>query len=153
MALLEKEIVKKTEKYKVFKNWKRQQKERKAYNTQIRDMLKRCIDRKNILIDEYWGVMKDLQRVFRIEVDADRKDLYDELKEEIANNNIDFWNIDENIYQKYLDVALTRYELFAYGIANDIYIQGTIDNLESKIKSIEEYERKNASNANGTGNV
>ena len=150
MALLEKEIVEKSEKYKVFKNWKRQQKERKVYNTQVKDMLKKCLDRKNVLIDEYWGVMKDLQRVFEIEVDADRKELYAELNAKIANNEIDLLNIDEITYQKYLPVAITRHELFEYGIATDKGINETIDDLQGKVALIEEFERKNASNGNET---
>ncbi|MCZ2392988.1 MAG: hypothetical protein LC105_03910 [Chitinophagales bacterium] len=152
MALLEKEIVEKSEKYKVFKNWKRQQKERKVYNTQVKDMLKKCLDRKNVLIDEYWGVMKDLQRVFEVEVDADREDLYAELNTKIANNEIDLLNIDEVTYQKYLPVAITRHELFEYGIATDKGINETIDDLQAKVAIIKEFEKRNAANGNGTDN-
>ena len=150
MALLEKEIVEKSEKYKVFKNWKRQQKERKVYNTQVKDMLKKCLERKNVLIDEYWGVMKDLQRVFEVEVDADRKDLYAELNSKIANNEIDLLNIDEITYQKYLPVAITRHELFEHGIVTDKGINETVYDLQAKVALIEEFERKNASNGNET---
>lgn len=149
MALLEKEIVEKSEKFNVFLNWKRQQKERKNYNTQIKDMLKKCLESKDILIEEYWGIMKDLQRVFKIEVDEDRKELYKELNDKIANNEINLQNIDEIIYQKYLPIAITRHELFEYCIVNDIGINNTINDLKTKIASIEEFERRNASNEIG----
>jgi hypothetical protein len=152
MALLEKEIAEKSEKIRVFENWKRQQKERKGYNTQIKDMLKKCLERKDILIDEYWGVMKDLQRVFEVEVDADRESLYAELNTKIANNEIDLLNIDEVTYQKYLPVAITRHELFEYGISTDKGINETIDDLQAKVAIIEEFEKRNAANGNGTDN-
>jgi hypothetical protein len=142
MALLEKEIAEKSEKIKVFNNWKRQQKQRKEYNTKVKEMLKKCIEKKDVLIEEYWGVMKDLQRVFEIEVDADRKELYAELNTKIANNEIDLLSINEVTYQKYLSVAITRHELFEYGIITDKGINETIDDLYSKVALIEKFERK-----------
>jgi hypothetical protein len=150
MALLEKEIAEKSEKIKVFNNWKRQQKQRKEYNTKVKEMLKKCIDKKDVLIEQYWGVMKDLQRVFEIEVDADRKELYAELNTKIGNNEIDLLSINEFTYQKYLSVAITRHELFEYGIITDKGINETINDLYSKVALIEIFERKNASNGNET---
>lgn len=143
MALLEKEIAEKGEKFKVFKNWKRQQKERKKYNSQVKDMLKKCLERKDILIEEYWGVLKDLQRVFEIEVDADRQELYDELNKKIKSNEVDLYKLDEKVYQHYLPVAATRHELFEYGVDNDKGISDTISDLKAKVAIIEEFEKKN----------
>lgn len=146
MALLEKEIAEKSEKIKVFKNWKRQQKERKEYNTKVKDMLKKCVERKDILIEEYWGVLKDLQRVFEIEVDADKQALYDELIDKISKKEIDLQNMDEKIYQHYIHIAATRHEIFEYGIDSDEGIVDTITDLESKVTKIEAFEKKNATN-------
>lgn len=144
MALLEKEIAEKSEKYKVFKNWKRQQKERKVYNSKVKDMLKKCLDKKSILIEEYWGVMKDLQRVFEIEVDADKQALYNELNQKIENGEVDLQKLDERTYQHYLPVAVTRHELFEYGIETDKEITDTVSDLKTKVAIIEEFEKKNA---------
>lgn len=144
MALIEKEIAEKGEKFKVFQNWKRQQKERKKYNSQVKDMLKKCLERKEILIEEYWGVLKDLQRVFEIEVDADKQELYDELNSKIANKEIDLQKLDEQIYQHYLPVAITRHELFEYGVDTDKGISDTITDLRAKVAIIEDFEKKNA---------
>lgn len=146
MALLEKEIAEKSEKYKVFKNWKRQQKERKVYNTEVKNMLKKCNERKDILVEEYWGVMKDLQRVFDREVDDDKEELYEELNARIANGEIDLRKVDDALYQKYLHVAATRHELFEYGINSDSEITGTIADLSNKVSEIEEFEKRNSSN-------
>lgn len=144
MALLEKEIAEKSEKYNVFKNWKRQQKERKNYNSQVKDMLKKCMEKKAILIEEYWGVLKDLQRVFGIEVDADKQELYNELNDKIAKGEIDLEKLDEKIYQQYLPVAATRHELFEYGVDSDKGISDTIADLKAKVAIIEAFEKKNA---------
>jgi len=150
MALLEKEIAEKSGKYTVFKNWKRQQSERKVYNSQIRNMLKKCVERKDLLIDKYWGVMKDLQRVFEIEVDADKQALYDELNDKISKNGIDLQKLDEKVYQHYLPVAATRHELFEYGVESDQGITKTITDLREKVAIIEAFEKKNASTENKT---
>ena len=146
MALLEKEIAEKSEKYKVFKNWKKQQKERKEYNTEVKNMLKKCNERKDILTEEYWGVMKDLQRVFDREVDDDKQELYEELNARIANGEIDLRKVDDALYQKYLHVAATRHELFEYGISSDSEITATIADLNNKVSEIEEFEKRNSSN-------
>ena len=149
MALLEKEITEKSEKYSVFKNWKKQQKQHKVYNTQIKEMLKKCEEIKDIQIEYYWGVMKDLQRVFEIEVDSDRESLYKELNEKISINEINLQNIDEKIYQHYLAVAVTRHELFEFGIESDPGIQKTINDLKDKVSEIEAFEKKNATSEKG----
>jgi hypothetical protein len=142
MALLEKDIAEKSEKYKVFMNWKRQQKERKLYNIQVRDMLKKCIYIKENLPEKYWGLLKDLQRVFKIEVDADKQALYDELTGKLETNKIELHKLDDKIYHYYLPVAITNYELFRYGIDNDTSINSTITDLKAIVAVIEEFEKK-----------
>ncbi len=144
MALLESELAKKNEKYKVYINWKRQQKERKEYNTEVKDMLKKCIETKELLIEVYWGIIKDLQRVFEIECDDDRKELYADLNQKIANDEIDLRNVDDRLYQKYISVAATRLELFRYGIDSDKAIGAWLEDLRGKKAEIEAFESKNA---------
>jgi hypothetical protein len=113
-------------------------------------MLKKCLERKAILIDEYWGILKDLQRVFRIEVDADKQGLYDELNEKISKNDIDLQILDEKIYQHYLPVAATRHEIFKFGIETDKGISATITDLKEKVAIIEAFEKKNATTEKGS---
>ena len=112
-------------------------------------MLKKCEEIKDIQIEYYWGVMKDLQRVFEIEVDSDRESLYKELNEKISINEINLQNIDEKIYQHYLAVAVTRHELFEFGIESDPGIQKTINDLKDKVSEIEAFEKKNATSEKG----
>ena len=104
MAYLEKEITNKSIKFKVFNNWNHTQKQRKEYNTQVKDMLKKCNEKKELLIEKYWGVTLDSQRVFEIEVDEDKKELYQKLENEISNNTISLNNLTDNEYQKYIHV-------------------------------------------------
>ena len=107
-------------------------------------MLKKCEEVKELQIEEYWGVLKDLQRVFKIEVDADKQSLYDELNKKIADNEIDLKCLDEKIYQHYLPVAATRHEIFEFGIDSDEGINETITDLKNKVIIIEAFEKKNA---------
>ena len=116
MALLEKEITDKAAKYKVYLNWKKQQKEKKEYDTQVRNMLKTCNERRDLLIEKYWGIILDSQRVFKVLYDDDKKELYEELQKDISEKKVDLKNLDDETYQKYLDVAGTRLELFKYGV-------------------------------------
>ncbi|MBK6632896.1 MAG: hypothetical protein IPG38_00015 [Chitinophagaceae bacterium] len=110
----------------------------------VKDILKKCEERKAILVEEYWGVLKDLQRVFEIEVDADKQALYDELNEKIKNTQVDLQNLDEKVYQHYLPVAITRHELFEYGVETDQGIIKTIADLKEKVAKIEAFEKRNA---------
>jgi ribosomal protein S20 len=148
MALLEKDISEKSEKYKVYKNWKRQNKELKIYNTQVKNMLKDCLEVRASQVEKYWGVLKDLQRVFRIEVDEDKQPLYNELNDKISKNEIDLKNLNDEIYQRYMEIAITRYELFAYGVNIDKDIIKTISNLQDKVIIIEDSEKVKSSKNN-----
>jgi hypothetical protein len=141
MALLEKDISEKSEKHKVYKNWKRQNKELKIYNTQVKNMLKDCLEVRSAQVEKYWGVIKDLQRVFRIEVDEDKQSLYNELNDKLSKNEIDLKNLSDEIYQRYMEIALTRFELFAYGVNIDKDIVKTISDLQEKVSIIEESEK------------
>lgn len=142
MALLEKDISEKSEKYKVYLNWKRQNKELKVYNTQIKNMLSDCYSIRETQAEKYWGVLKDLQRVFKIEVDDDKKGLLDELNNKILNKELDLKNITPEIYQQYKDISIARLELFSYGIYRDEYIINTISDLEDKVAKIEAHEKE-----------
>ncbi len=145
MALLEKEITEKSIKYKVFNNWKRQQKERKEYNTQVKDMLKKCKEKKELQIEKYWGVTLDSQRIFEIEVDADKNELYKELDTEISNKTINLGNLTDDKYQKYVDIAATKLELFRYSIDSDAAIVRSIQDITEVVEEIDKFEHKNAS--------
>jgi len=141
MALLEKEITDKSSKYKVFLNWVKQQKEKKEYNTQVRNMLKACNEKRELLVEEYWGTILDSQRVFKVLVDDDKKELYNELELEISRKTVDLHNIDDYSYQKYLDVSGTRFELFKYGIESDRAIVKTILDINEVLSEIDNFER------------
>ncbi len=144
MAYLEKEITNKSIKFKVFNNWNHTQKQRKEYNTQVKDMLKKCNEKKELLIEKYWGVTLDSQRVFEIEVDEDKKELYQKLENEISNNTISLNNLTDNEYQKYIHVADTKLELFRYSIDSDKAIISTIQDINKVVVDIEKFENKSS---------
>ena len=143
MALLEKEITDKAAKYKVYLNWKKQQKEKKEYDTQVRNMLKTCNERRDLLIEKYWGIILDSQRVFKVLYDDDKKELYEELQKDISEKKVDLKNLDDETYQKYLDVAGTRLELFKYGVEIDEGISKTIKSIHDILFKINELNANN----------
>lgn len=144
MALLEKEITDKSIKYKVYKNWKRQQKERKEYNTQVKDMTKKCRERKELLIEKYWGITLDAQRIYKSEVDQDRSKLYNELQDNLSSGSVKLYDLDDSVYQKYTDVAMTRLELFRYAVDSDKGINESLKDLFDLVSQIEEFETQNS---------
>lgn len=140
MAALEREIASKSERWAIYINWKRQQKERKDYNTAIKNMLRSCEQEKTLLIEKYWAIIKDLQRIFRIEVDDDRTDLLNELNAKLEADANFLKDLDDQAYQHFLPVAAARRELFVYGIESDKDIRATIDDLQEKVSEIEAFE-------------
>ena len=145
MALLEKEITDKSIKYKIYINWSRTQKERKEYNSHVKDMLKKCNERKELIIEKYWGVTLDSQRIFKIEVDADKNELFKELETEISNKTINLGSLTDDKYQKYVDIAATKLELFRYSIDSDAAIVKSIQDIAEVVKEIDIFEHKNSS--------
>ena len=137
MALLKKEITNKSFKYKMFLYWVKQQKERKKYNVQVKYMLKRCDEKRELLIEKYWGKLLYSQRVFKILVDDDKTELYNELEQEILQKKVDLYDIDSSSYQKYLDIAGTRFELFKYGVESDSAIKKTISDLKEVLYDLD----------------
>lgn len=152
MAAIEKEIASKSERWAVYKNWKRQQKERKLYNNAIKNMLRSCEQEKELSIEKYWAVIKDLQRVFKIEVDEDRTKLLEDLNRKLEENDGFLENLNDQIYQKFLPVAATRRELFAYGVEFEKDIQATLEDLRAKVREIEDFEEKSADAAEENDN-
>ena len=148
MALLEKEITDKAAKYKVYLNWKKQQKEKKEYDTQVRNMLKTCNERRDLLIEKYWGIILDSQRVFKVLYDDDKKELYEELQKDISEKKVDLKNLDDETYQKYLDVAGTRLELFKYGVEIDEGISKTITSIHDILFKINKLNESNQESDN-----
>ncbi len=149
MAKLEKEIAEKGVKIKVYENWVKQQNERKKYNTHLREMYKNSKEKKDVLIEQYWSVLKDLQRVFEREVDQNQEGLYADLQEKILSGEINMQDIDDKLYQQYLPVAINRFELFRYGINSDPFITEALKTLKTEVDGVDEFERLNTADCLG----
>lgn len=144
MAALEKEIASKRNRWKVYKNWKRQQKERKDYNTSVRKMLDDSRSAKALAIEKYWAVVKDLQRVFELEVDDDMQPRLQELNEALGNESGFVSKLSDERYQYFLPVAATHLGLFSKAVEDDPEIRRVIAELESEVGLIEDFEVRNA---------
>lgn len=140
MALLEKDISEKSEKYKIYKNWAKQQRERKEYNTEIRRALQRCNEVMRAHIEKYWNLLKDVQRVLKREVDEEHRDLYKAFRNQLSDHTLDLSTIDAQTYRKFSPVAATSFELFRYGVESNPSLQAQLDELRESIAEIEKFE-------------
>lgn len=136
MTAAKHELGSRSERLKVYKNWKRQHKERKKYNDSLKQMLEDGENLKALKIVKYWSLVKDLQRVFRVEVDEDRNDLLEEFK---ASN---ISTVDDKVYDKFRDIAITDLRLFRFPIDNDPRIVEELADLSTKKEKIEAFELK-----------
>jgi len=140
MALLEKDIAEKAENYRIYKNWYKQQKERKTYNTMIRNMLQSSNEAIHLKIEKYWNLTKDVQRTVGREYDEKHAELYSELRGRIEKNEIDLTNIDDPNYRYFQPVEATCFTLFTYGITCDPMVQKTLSKLKNAQDEIEAFE-------------
>lgn len=140
MALLEKDISEKSEKYRIYRNWYKQQKERKIYNTAIRKMLQSCDETIRLKIEKYWSLMKDVQRALGREYDDKHEELMGDLRKKLENKEIDLTHIEDYTYRLYQPVASTCLALFTYGILSDPMMQQTLSELDKVKEGIEKFE-------------
>jgi len=146
MGLIEHELFEKNEKYEVFKNWKRQNKERKEYMTAIKDLYfssGKIIAR---FREEYWSVVLDYQRIFECRHDSIDEPLYNKFEAEIAAGTIKLNEIDDNVYSKYKLVQSASEELFILSYLKEI--KESVDEIAAYEKVIEEGVNENATTTN-----
>lgn len=140
MGLIEHELFEKNEKYHVFKNWKRQHKERKEYMTAIKNLY---FDSNKIIAkyrEEYWSVVLDYQRIFAYRYDKIREGLYNLYEAEIAAGTIKLDAIDGSIYSKYKLVQSSSEELFKYGVEHDKKLLEYLIEIKQSVDEIISYE-------------
>ena len=124
-----------------FKNWKRQNKERKEYITAIRNLY---FNSGKIIAkyrEEYWSVVLDYQRIFECRYDSVDEALYNKFEAEIAAGTIKLNAVDENIYSKYKLIQSTSEELFKYGIEHDLKILAYLKEIKDSVDEIAAYEK------------
>ncbi|HED05319.1 MAG TPA: hypothetical protein ENI61_01385 [Ignavibacteria bacterium] len=120
LALLKKQQMANSYAYKRYKKWNETVKKTNEY---FQDRIKAKKDLENIykpLIDKYWQLVKELERIWGIECDELNKDLFDEYKKLKRSGGL---TIDDDVYKKYEDILFTDYELFKFGIEKDADIK------------------------------
>lgn len=157
MGLIEHELFEKNEKYEVFKNWKRQNKERKEYMTAIKDLYFNSGKIIARFREEYWSVVLDYQRIFECRYDSIDEPLYNKFEGEIAAGTIKLNEIDDSIYSKYKLVQSSSEELFKYSVEHDLKIlsylkeiKESVDEIAAYEKAMQEGENENATTTNKT---
>ena len=141
MGLIEHELFEKNEKYEVFKNWKRQNKERKEYMTAIKDLYFNSGKIIARFREEYWSVVLDYQRIFECRHDSIDEPLYNKFEAEIAAGTIKLNEIDDNVYSKYKLVQSASEELFKYGVEHDLKILSYLKEIKESVDEIAAYEK------------
>jgi len=140
MGLIEHELFEKNEKYHVFQNWKRQNKERKKYMTAIKELYfnsSKIIARYR---EKYWSVVLDYQRIFECRYDPIDEELYNKFEAEIAAGRIRLEAIDSCIYSKYKLVQPASEELFKFGVEHDLKLLAYLDEIKQSVDEITAYE-------------
>jgi hypothetical protein len=142
MGLIEHELFEKNEKYKVFKNWKWQNKQRKMYMTAIKDLYfntGKIIGRYSEL---HWSVVLDYQRIFECRFDAEDQALYEEFQAKLAEGHIALNAIDGTVYSRFKPIQSAIEELFKYGIISDPQIKAHLAEIKSQVDEIATYENQ-----------
>lgn len=127
LALLKKQQVTNTYKYKIYKKLRETIKKANDYR---QDKIKAKRDLENIykpLIDKYWQLVKELERIWGIEYDEQDKDLFEELKRSKRSGE---FKVDDIVYTKYEDVLYANYDLFKFGIERDADIKNILEMLK-----------------------
>ncbi len=123
LALLKKQQMTNSYAYKRYKKWNETIKKANEYT---QDKIKAKQDLENIyrpIIDKYWQLVKELERIWGIEYDDQDKDIFDELKSLKRSGGL---KIDDDVYRKYEDLLYANYELFKYGIEKDSEIKNML---------------------------
>jgi hypothetical protein len=126
LALLKKQQMENSYRYKVYRKWSGTIRKANEYK---QDQLKVKNEIESIykpLIDKYWQLVKELEKIWGIEYDEQDKDLFDELKALKRSGNL---KVDEDAYKKFEDILYANYDLFKYGIERDADIKGMISVL------------------------
>ncbi len=120
LALLKKQQMANSYAYKRYKKWNETIKKANEYT---QDRIKAKQDLENIykpLIDKYWQLVKELERIWGIEYDEQDKDLFEDLKKLRRSGTLE---INNNAYQRFGEVLYADYDLFKFGIERDAGIK------------------------------
>ncbi len=116
-----------------YKEWKKWREQTLKLNKYSQDKIKTEEEMKNIykeIIEKYWQLVKELERIWRIEYDEQDKELFVELKNLKRSGN---FKIDEATYTKYEDVIYVERGLFYFGCERDSEVNKLIQQAISRL--------------------
>jgi flagellar hook-associated protein FlgK len=133
LALLKKQQMANSYAYKRYKKWNETIKKTNEY-TQAKIKAKQ--DLENIykpLIDKYWQLVKELERIWGIEYDEQDKGLFEGFQNLKRSSGL---KINDDAYKKFEDVLYSDYDLFKYGIEKDSEVKIIIAQLNENNPAI-----------------
>lgn len=84
-------------------------------------------------IEKYWQLLKELKRIWGIDVDQDNNDLYKELKTEKYNGT---FVVTPRNYDKYEEIINTDKTMFEYAVCNETEIDKILKSMDEQFSSI-----------------
>lgn len=84
-------------------------------------------------IEKYWQLLKELKRIWGIDVDQDNNELYKELKAEKYNGT---FVVTPKNYDKYEEIINTDKTMFEYAVCNETEIDKILKSMDEQFSSI-----------------
>lgn len=119
--------------YKAYKKWKRIIKRVNKFKQVFIKVKKNIDEHYKILIEENWQLVKELERIWGIDVDEQNMDLYKKLKDE---KNRGTFVLNESTYSKYGDVINADKGLFEFAVRKETDIQNILDDTNTKFADV-----------------
>jgi len=127
LALLKKQQMANSYAYKRYKKWHETIGKTNDYTQEKIKAENDLKENYKPLIDKYWQLVKELERIWGIEYDEQDKDLFDEFKDLKRSGGLE---INDDTYKKYEDILYANSDLFKFGVMKDT----EIDNILATLK-------------------
>jgi hypothetical protein len=127
-------------KLQVYKKWKENISKLSQYKTsrtKIIDIIKSLLEE---TLEKYWQLVLEIRRIYMLEYDDNKKDIYDEYNKERMNGTL---VINDTSYIKYEQIQSIDERLFKYGILNADSVKKIFEKIEDTDRKIQEIQDSN----------
>lgn len=139
MAYVKQQRVEISVKHRMYKNWRKNNKERNEYLEELTQLISELKTKVYESVNKYWNLILELALIYKSDYDKKNEDLYKEYQQLKANNNL---TINEKTYQKFKDIQSVDKQLFEYGIYNDTNLRDILIKVAQIEQDPVEYFKK-----------
>jgi len=125
-----------------FKEWKKWRGTLIKLNKVMQNKIKTEEEIKNLYkstIEKYWQLVKELERIWKIEFDEQDKDSFMQYK---ALKKAGSFKVDENLYIRFDDLLYADYELFKFGCEKDSNVNELISQATNRYVTVAQGDKK-----------